>query len=127
MSSRMYHLGVDGIFRNNLSNSLARRDAGLFQKLFYQLLQKVVKESEVKKDQRLKFKNNGVAVDSTTISHCLSLCEWASFRSTKDNGVKIHTMYDVKRQMPEFMVITEAQQHDTIPVAEVSLKLQTIH
>jgi len=126
MSSRLYHLGIGGLSRNNLSNSLARRDAGLFEKLFYQLLQKVVNETGVRKDRRFKFKNDVIAIDSTTISLCVSLCEWASFRSTK-GGVKIHTMYDVKRQMPEFMVVTEAQQHDTVPVADMPLKAQTIY
>jgi hypothetical protein len=126
MSNRLYHLGIGSLSRNNLSNSLARRDAGLFEKLFYQLLHKVVKEAGTKKDRRFKFKNDVIAIDSTTISLCLSLCEWASFRSTKA-GVKIHTMYDVKKQMPEFMVVTEAQQHDTIPVADMPLKPQTIY
>ncbi|MGL4369448.1 MAG: DUF4372 domain-containing protein, partial [Spirochaetota bacterium] len=41
VSHRFYHLGFGSISRNNLSNALAKRNAELFEKLFYMLLEKV--------------------------------------------------------------------------------------
>lgn len=51
------------------------------------------------------------ALDSTTIDLCLALFPWALFRRNKA-GVKLHTLFDVDRQMPTFILITRAKTHD---------------
>ena len=126
VSNRFYHLGIGSISRNNLSNALAKRNAELFEKVFYMLLEKVHKEALYKKDKRFRFNNSIIAIDSTVISLCLSLYDWAAFRSTK-GGIKIHTMYDVKRHMPDFMIITEARKHDNTLIAQMPLKEGAIY
>ena len=126
MPNRLYHLGIDGVSRNNLSNALAKRDSELFEKLFYQLLEKVKIETGRKKDARFRFKNCLVAIDSTTISLCLALCTWASFRSTK-GGIKIHTMYNIKRQLPDFMIISEARTHDNTVIKNMPFRSGAIY
>ena len=40
VTNRWYHLGLTSLSRNNLSNSLAKRSAQVFEKAFYQLLVK---------------------------------------------------------------------------------------
>lgn len=50
-------------------------------------------------------------IDSTTISVCLSLFDWAKFRTAK-GGIKIHTCWDDTLQIPDFIDITEAKVHD---------------
>ena len=109
--SSWYHLGLQSISRNNLSNSLMKRPAIVFEKTFNMMLSKLQETKNHATDKRFKFKNPLYAIDSTTISLCLSLYEWALFRTTKA-GIKIHTSYDIKKQIPEFMVITEAKQSD---------------
>ena len=126
ISNRFYHLGINEISRNNLSNALSKRSAKLFEKLFYILLEKVQKETGSRRDKRFRFKNRLIAIDSTTISLCLSLCMWASFRSKK-GGVKVHTMYDIKRQIPDFMIITEARKHDHTAVVDMPFRRGTIY
>jgi hypothetical protein len=51
------------------------------------------------------------ALDSTTIDLCLSVFPWARFRSTK-GGVKLHTLLDLRGNIPSFLHITEAATHD---------------
>jgi len=51
------------------------------------------------------------AFDSTTIDLCLSLFQWALFRTTK-GGIKAHTLFDVVTQIPTYIHITEAKVHD---------------
>lgn len=126
ISNRFYHLGLGSISRNNLSNALAKRNAELFEKLFYMLLEKVHQDALYKKDKRFRFKNSIIAIDSTIISLCLSLYEWAAFRSTK-GGIKIHTMYDVKRHMPDFIIISEARKHDNTLIAQMPLREGAIY
>lgn len=126
ISNRFYLLGFNGISRNNLSNLLAKRNSILFEKLFNKLLEEVQQETGRKTDKRFRFKNALIAIDSTTISLCLSLCEWASFRSQK-GGVKIHTMYDIKNQMPDVMIITETRKHDHTPITEMPIRCGLIY
>ena len=126
VSNRFYHMGIGSISRNNLSNALAKRNAELFEKVFYMLLEKVHKDALHKKDRRFRFKNNIIAIDSTVISLCLSLFDWAEFRSTK-SGIKIHTMFDVKKQLPDFMIITEAKKHDHTLVVDMPFRAGTIY
>ena len=106
-----YHLGLQTISRNNLSNSLMKRSAAVFEKTFDMLLSKLQEEKHHTTDKRFKFKNPIYAIDSTTISLCVSLYKWALFRTTKA-GIKIHTSFDIKKQIPEFMVVTEAKRSD---------------
>ncbi len=61
--------------------------------------------------------------DSTTISLCLSLFEWATFRRKK-GGIKLHTMFNNREQIPEFVNITEAGLHD-VSAAVIGYLLNT--
>jgi len=115
-----YHLGLQSVSRNNLSNSLMKRPAIVFEKTFSMMLSQFQSTKNSVTDKRFKFKNPLYAIDSTTISLCLTLYEWASFRTTKA-GIKIHTSYDIKKQMPEFMVVTEAKKSDIRGIAPLSI------
>lgn len=49
--------------------------------------------------------------DSSVISLCLSLFDWAKYRTAK-GGIKIHTQWDEAMMMPTLVNITEAAVHD---------------
>src|SRR5450759_2758171 len=51
------------------------------------------------------------ALDSSTIDLCLSLFDWASFRSTKA-AVKLHTLLDLRGAIPTFIHISDGKMHD---------------
>ena len=51
------------------------------------------------------------ALDSSTIDLCRSIFPWARFRSTK-SGVKLHTLLDLRGNIPSFISITDAKVHD---------------
>ena len=51
------------------------------------------------------------ALDSTTIDLCLSLFDWAPFRSTKA-AVKMHTLLDLRGMIPTFIHISDGKLHD---------------
>lgn len=126
VTNRWYHLGLESLSRNNLSNSLAKRSHEVFEKTFYQLLSKIQPEMVGRKDKRFKFENDIKAIDSTSISLCMALYTWASFRSTKA-GVKAHTMYDIKKRIPDFMVITDGRRHDHTAVSQMPIHEETIY
>jgi hypothetical protein len=51
------------------------------------------------------------ALDSTTIDLCLSLFPWAKFRKTK-GAIKLHTLLDLRGNIPVFIEITHGRFHD---------------
>jgi len=55
--------------------------------------------------------NTVYALDSSTIDLCLSLFDWAPFRSTKA-AVKLHTLLDLRGAIPAFIHISDGKLHD---------------
>ena len=51
------------------------------------------------------------ALDASTIDLCLTMFPWASFRKTK-GAVKLHTLLDLRGNIPAFISITEGRVHD---------------
>ena len=60
---------------------------------------------------RFRFKNKLLSLDSTTISLCLSLFPWATFRRAK-GGVKAHVLLDHDDYLPAYVLISQARMHD---------------
>ena len=55
--------------------------------------------------------NTVYALDSSTIDLCLSLFDWAPFRSTKA-AIKLHTLLDLRGAIPAFIHISDGKMHD---------------
>src|SRR6187431_3585042 len=51
------------------------------------------------------------ALDATTVDLCLSLFDWAPFRSTKA-AIKLHTLLDLRGAIPAFIHISDGKLHD---------------
>ena len=62
-------------------------------------------------DLGLDLKNSVYALDSTTIDLCLSVFPWAHFRTTK-SAVKMHTLLDLRGNIPTFIHISNGKMHD---------------
>jgi IS4 transposase len=58
------------------------------------------------------------ALDSTTIDLCLSLFPWARFRQHKA-AVKMHTLLDLRGNIPTFLRITAGKVHDVNLLDEI--------
>jgi hypothetical protein len=58
------------------------------------------------------------ALDSTTIDLCLSLFPWARFRKQKA-AVKMHTLLDLRGNIPTFIRITSGKVHDVNVLDEI--------
>jgi IS4 transposase len=59
----------------------------------------------------VNIKGNVYALDSSTIDLCLSLFNWAPFRSTKA-AVKLHTLLDLRGSIPSFIHISDGKMGD---------------
>jgi len=120
------HLGLKSLSRNNLSNSLMKRSSAVFEKAFYALYAKMIREGYHRYDKRFETENKIFAIDSTVVSLCLSIYKWAKFRRAK-GGVKAHTMINIKEQLPVFATITKASRNDATQLKRIPIEKNGIY
>lgn len=61
--------------------------------------------------RKFRFRNKLFSLDATTIDLCLSLFDWAAFKTTK-GAVKLHLLLDHEGYLPVFAHITEGKVHE---------------
>ena len=110
---KLRHLGLTKAPpRSTLSYANAHRPAELFRDLFYKSYERFQAHGGLgHRKAKFRFKNKLLSLDATTISLCLKLFDWASYRRAK-GGVKVHTLLDHDTYMPVFVQITPARLHD---------------
>jgi len=62
-------------------------------------------------DLGLDLNNTVYALNASTIDLCLSLFDWAPFRTTKA-AIKLHTLLDLRGAIPAFIHISDGKMHD---------------
>ncbi len=110
-AGKLYAMGVrEPVRRSTLADANETRDwrshAELAQRLIAQARKLYADE-----DLGLDLKNTVYALDSTTIDLCLSVFPWAHFRTTKA-AVKMHTLIDLRGNIPSFIHISDGKLHD---------------
>jgi hypothetical protein len=109
---KLYHLGIGKAFnKSTVSRANESRDWKIFQAFGLKLIEQANILYAYDNKIAVKLKGNVYALDSTIVDLCLNIFWWASFRSTKA-AVKIHTILDLKTDIPAYLFITEATVHD---------------
>jgi transposase len=111
MDKKLYHTGFRGkISRSTLADANETRDWRIYRD-FAQLLILVAKDLYAGEDFGVQLDETVYALDASTIDLCLSVFPWARFRKTK-SAVKLHTLLDLRGNIPSFIDITEGKVHD---------------
>jgi transposase len=111
MQNKLYHLGFRShISRSTLADANENRDWRIYAD-FAQLLINEARKLYSDEDFAFELDNTIYALDSTTIDLCLSLFPWASFRKHK-GAIKLHTLLDLRGNIPLFIKITDGLVHD---------------
>jgi hypothetical protein len=114
--------------KSTMSDGNKKRNYQVFEDLFYGLLQYYGSNLKHNVNRRVieEVKNETIILrDSTTISLCLAMFDWAKFRTAK-GGVKIHTQWDESLMLPTLINITEAKIHDKKGFTQVVFTKGTI-
>lgn len=117
--NKLYHLGLESVARSTLSDAMNRRDPRIFEEMFYEVLRRA---QEFAPKHKFKFNNPLYSIDSTTISLCLNMFEWAKYR-TRKGALKIHTQLDHDGHLPCFLVMTDGKTSD-IKAARTNLEIE---
>lgn len=111
VQSKLYHAGFRGkISRSTLAHANETRPWQIYAD-FAQILIRKARDLYAQDSFGVNLKQTAYAFDSTTIDLCLALFPWARFRKHKA-AVKLHTLIDLRGNIPCFVHITDGKVHD---------------
>ena len=122
---KLRHLGVgEPPKKSTLSYANAHRPWQLFQTVFHNLLTHCQAEAG-KHKRKFRFKHKLLSLDSTVISLCLSVFDWAHYRQAK-GAVKVHMILDHDGYLPSYAVMTEGKTADITVARSMSFPPDTM-
>ena len=118
LQGKLYHLGFRGkVARSTLADANESRDWRIFAD-FAQRLIATARGLYVREPMGVDLERSLYALDSTTIDLCLALFPWARFRRRKA-AVKMHTLLDLRGNIPTFIRVTDGKVHDVNMLDEI--------
>ena len=118
MSGKLYHMGFRGrVTRSTLADANDAHDWRIYAD-FAQVLIAIARRLYASDPIDVELDQGLYALDSTTIDLCLSLFPWARFRRHKA-AVKMHTLLDLRGNIPTFIRITDGKVHDVNLLDEI--------
>jgi len=108
---KLYHCGMRGkVSRNNLAHANETRDWHIYADFAHVLID-TARELYRHEPFALELEETTYALDATIIDLCLALFPWATFRRKKA-AVKLHTLLDLRGNIPTFIQITQGNIHE---------------
>jgi len=108
---KLYHCGMRGkVSRNNLAHANETRNWHIYED-FAHVLINTARELYRHEPFALELEETIYALDATIIDLCLALFPWATFRRKK-GAVKLHTLMDLRGNIPTFIQITQGNTHE---------------
>jgi hypothetical protein len=118
LGTKLYHMGFLGkVARSTLADANESRDWRIFAD-FAHVLIRIARPLCAADPIGANIDQSLYALDSTTIDLCLSLFPWAKFRKQKA-AVKMHTLLDLRGNIPTFIRITDGKAHDVNVLDEI--------
>lgn len=118
MSGKLYHMGFRSrIARSTLADANETHNWRIFAD-FAQYLIGVARPLHAEDPMGVDLAHSLYALDSTTIDLCLALFPWARFRQHK-GAVKMHTLLDLRGNIPTFIRVTSGKVHDVNILDEI--------
>lgn len=119
-TGNLNHLGMlKAPSKSTLSYQNKNRSWELFRDYYYVLLDSLGQQAAMKRT-KFKIKSKIFLLDATTISLCLSLFDWARYK-TKKGAVKMHTLLDYDGNLPAYVNITDGKTADNKGAYEIPL------
>jgi hypothetical protein len=111
VGGKLYHMGFrSGVARSTLADANESRDWRIYAD-FARTLIATARRLYARDPMGVDLGQSLYALDSTTIDLCLALFPWARFRRCKA-AVKMHTLLDLRGNIPAFVHITDGKVHD---------------
>jgi transposase len=110
-ANKLYAMGFrSAVKRSTLADANESRDWRIWSDLAAVLIRRA-RKLYANESLGVELDNTVYALDSSTIDLCLSVFDWAPFRSTKA-AVKLHTLLDLRGSIPAFIHVSDGKLHD---------------
>ena len=113
ITGNLNHLGIQrkSPSKSSLSYINTNRNWQIFRDYYFRLFENIQSRGNFKRKKFRKIKKKIYLLDSTIISVCLKVFDWARYRQEK-GAIKLHTMLDYDGCMPTYLYMTEGRQSD---------------
>lgn len=119
-TGNLNHLGINKApSKSTISYQNKNRSYEVFKDYYFELLKSLGQQPNFKQ-VKFKIKSKIFLLDSTTISLCLSLFDWAKYKTAK-GAVKMHTLLDYDGNLPTYVNITNCKTADNKGAYDVPL------
>lgn len=119
-TGNLNHLGIQKApSKSSVSYQNKNREHTLFKDYYFCLLESLGQQAKFKQ-VKFKIKSKIFLLDSTTISLCLSLFDWAKYKTAK-GAVKMHTLLDYDGNLPAYVNITDGKTADNKGAADIPM------
>jgi transposase len=124
-ASKLYHIGIKQCPRSTLADANERRDYRIYEEFAKSLMIRA-RRAYANTQLAVDVDNAVYALDASTIDLTLSLFPWAKFRAAK-GAIKLHTMIDLRGNIPAFLFITDGKVHDVKAAPKIRIEPQGIY
>lgn len=121
---KLNHVNAKPICRSSLSYVNSKRDYRLYEEFYYVLMNRFKSMIQGRALSK-RYMKPVYSLDSTTISVCLSLFNWAHYRRKK-GAIKLHTLLNQDYLLPEMMVMTDGKVSDIRAAKSISIPSDSI-
>jgi hypothetical protein len=119
-TGNLNHMGIQKApSKSSISYQNKHRSWKLFREYYYQLLGSLGQQAGFKQ-VKFRIKSKIFLLDATTISLCLSLFDWAKYKTAK-GAVKMHTLLDYDGNLPAYVNITDGKTADNKGAYDIPL------
>jgi hypothetical protein len=125
--NNLYHLGIkQSVNQSTLSRANENRDWRIFADFGTYLINIVQPLYSDKSIPDLEIDKDIFILDSTTISVSIILMNWAKGKYSR-GAVKMHTLLDLRANIPTFIHITDGKYHDVNALDEIEIVRDAIY
>lgn len=119
-TGNLNHLGINRApSKSNISYQNKHRSWEVFKDYYFALLEQLGQQAKFKQ-VKFKIKSKIFLLDSTTISLCLSLFDWARYKTAK-GAIKMHTLLDFDGNLPAYVNISDGKTADNKGAKDIPL------
>lgn len=119
-TGNLNHLGINKApSKSTISYQNKNRNHEVFKEYYFKLLNSLGQQAQFKQ-VKFRIKSKIFLLDSTTISLCLSLFNWAKYKTAK-GAIKMHTLLDFDGNLPAYINITNGKTADNKGAYDIPL------
>jgi len=111
-TGNLNHLGIKKApSKSTLSYINEHRTYKIFMDLYFKLLERYEPSLQRRRKYARRIKRQIFIMDASIIPLCLSLFDWAKYRTTK-GAFKLHAVLDYNTGLPNYAIMTDGKTHD---------------